>query len=834
MNSGAIMARSAAECVWKRAARSRDSSLPRTICVALVLLTAVSVGGRATADDLFVRPRQVALPASADAIHVADLNEDGLPDLVVAHSAAARVSVLLGRSPGSFGRAESFDVGLSPIAIRTGDVDDDGDDDIVVLNMGASSISTVLNRGGGRFERGPESGVAGRSPRVFNLGRLGNGVNVDAVVCNFETNDVEVLEGDGKGGFASKQRLDAGNNPHALELGNFDGDSLLDLAAPVYEEATELGKVYWFKGKPDGSFEKVGETAVTSIWMRFAVSGDLDQDGLPDVAAIDANGNLHVLRNRGGWTFDVASWPPSTSTEGVEVTWAPPFGFLSALDLDGDGDLDVALRAERGIDIGFRVYWNEPQLAFSTSTDFIAGPGARSFSFADLNLDGLPEAIASAVDDTLRVYYAAGRGAFSMRASIGIVQTPRSLSLMRRTNDSGRKLAAVGSSVVYWLGWGPADTPLLEDAAEFPGFSFTSAVSGDFDGELGDELALAEIVDEEVLVLSANDPADIVATHSAGGIPAQLVAGDIDRDGKSDLLLTRRNGEMATVILSPASDGVRFDVPLGAVPGPVCLGDVDNDGMLDLVAEVDGGIDVLCGNGTGFNRVATVYRTDEDVTTIFTADPNGDARADAVLVSRLGWTIVYSIAMPPDVEAEHMELAFPVRSAVLHDVDSDGHEDLVLGLEGQDRVAILLCDGHGFGAPEFYETGGDPRHIVVADLNGDGRADVSTADFLSRSVSVLKGLPVLATAFLRGDASGDGSTNVTDAVVLLEHLFRGGNSPGCRDAADMDDDGRLAITDAIFLLQHLFLGGAPPPEPYPECGLDATNDVLDCAEPPCT
>lgn len=83
--------------------------------------------------------------------------------------------------------------------------------------------------------------------------------------------------------------------------------------------------------------------------------------------------------------------------------------------------------------------------------------------------------------------------------------------------------------------------------------------------------------------------------------------------------------------------------------------------------------------------------------------------------------------------------------------------------------------------------------------------------------------------FVRGDSSADGRVNLSDALYTLNHLFRGGPDFACEDAADVDDDGSVGLTDAVFLLGHLFLGSETPPPPYPECGIDPTEDDLGCA-----
>jgi hypothetical protein len=83
--------------------------------------------------------------------------------------------------------------------------------------------------------------------------------------------------------------------------------------------------------------------------------------------------------------------------------------------------------------------------------------------------------------------------------------------------------------------------------------------------------------------------------------------------------------------------------------------------------------------------------------------------------------------------------------------------------------------------------------------------------------------------FLRGDANRDRSLNISDAIALLGHLFRGVPIT-CLDAGDFDDSGDLNITDVIAILNFLFEPGEKPtpPPPYPAPGPDPTEDVLGC------
>jgi hypothetical protein len=75
---------------------------------------------------------------------------------------------------------------------------------------------------------------------------------------------------------------------------------------------------------------------------------------------------------------------------------------------------------------------------------------------------------------------------------------------------------------------------------------------------------------------------------------------------------------------------------------------------------------------------------------------------------------------------------------------------------------------------------------------------------------------VMGKGFRRGDVDGSGKLDLTDPILLLEHLFMGRDPPPCQDAADADESGKLDLTDAIYSLEFQFMGGKAPrfPGPY--------------------
>ncbi|MGH2628387.1 MAG: dockerin type I repeat-containing protein, partial [Anaerolineales bacterium] len=92
------------------------------------------------------------------------------------------------------------------------------------------------------------------------------------------------------------------------------------------------------------------------------------------------------------------------------------------------------------------------------------------------------------------------------------------------------------------------------------------------------------------------------------------------------------------------------------------------------------------------------------------------------------------------------------------------------------------------------------------------------------------GKVIIRKAFIRGDSNQDKRTDISDAVHILDYIFKGGPPPKCFDASDTNNDSRLDISDPIFWLNYLFRGGPQPSSPFPVPGVDPDHDSLDCAQ----
>ncbi|HIA26561.1 MAG TPA: hypothetical protein EYN79_00330 [Planctomycetes bacterium] len=113
--------------------------------------------------------------------------------------------------------------------------------------------------------------------------------------------------------------------------------------------------------------------------------------------------------------------------------------------------------------------------------------------------------------------------------------------------------------------------------------------------------------------------------------------------------------------------------------------------------------------------------------------------------------------------------------------------------------------------------------FVASDLAAGSLVEAAIDDF-----GIESRICSIEPLFIRGDTNLDASIDITDAVNILVGIF-GGGVLGCFDAADIDDSGSLNVADAIVLLNYLFRSEGQPDPPFPGCGVDPTDDPLDCA-----
>jgi hypothetical protein len=212
-------------------------------------------------------------------------------DILVANSQGDDVSFFHVDSNGQLILVDSFPVGDLPIYIAKADLEGDGDLDFAVLNQNSADVSVFRNDGAITTSLG-EFFMGGSSFEVafadFNGDSFADLATVDGSVLrvSFQTN----------GAFSPPITLQPGGFLLAVASGDFDGDSIQDIATVNFnQDPATTDDVTIFLGDTEGTF------AVSSIFNTAKdgasdlAAGDINQDGVDDLAIIHDDGSLVAL-----------------------------------------------------------------------------------------------------------------------------------------------------------------------------------------------------------------------------------------------------------------------------------------------------------------------------------------------------------------------------------------------------------------------------------------------------------------------------------------------------------------------------------------------------------
>lgn len=739
---------------------------------------------------------------------VADFDGDGLLDIATADSTSSAISVILGTGNREFsfdpiisipsicsGSGEACETEFdcpegqtcddrgvgSPNGMAVADVNGDGMPDLAIVSGEAQGeVAVVFGIGAGGFAgAAPSPYITGAASRAVRIADLDGNGSLDLVTANRDDGTISVLLSAGSGIFSPAVNYPAGQAPVDLTLADFNGDGNLDVAvANRNSDSFSL-----LLGDGEGAFGTPNPFPA-GLFPSAIASGDIDGDGHADVAVTNKlSYDVTIGFGDGQGGFFRRSFLAPTGPEGVAI-----------VPLADGGTPDVVLLGKSGESDNFSVLLAESERRFRGVETVRTGANPAGIASGDFTGDGLPDLVVSSSSTTDMTFVRPlGGGSFD------------SLSVPAGGASFGVLLADLDFT-------GRPD--LL--------FSVTS--------EGGDELGVA--------------PADgkggfgAVELYTVTDAAAAIEVGDLNEDGRLDVVLTQGENESLAVLLRTAEGGFEppseiFLRPLGEedafFPRDVTAADLDGDGHLDLsVAEYrDAGmLTILYGRGDGTFELPAVNRpSGRRPLGVRAADLDNDGILDILTANEDSSGLVIhrglggrDYAAPVLVSAGTTPAGMAMR-----DVNGDGILDVIVADRSvNDRNVIRPGGGQ---PPSFLagvvqacpfsvclEAGRTPVSVVGADFDDSGIYDLATVNDGGSNVSIA--LSTLEAEVLRGDANADGRVSAADLTAIwgrlpqhnrqaIEGLVRA-DSEAWNQGFDADGDGLVSSVDTTAVAARIF------------------------------
>lgn len=644
-----------------------------------------------TNDFAFHSIEEISLAKESSDLAIEDLNLDGIPDIIVADRIANTISVFRNNFTGSgisFDAPDEFASGLTPIAIATADFDGDGQPDLAVNYKDQSAISIYRNsiQNTTITSISPTSGGPGTEVTITgnnfaNITSVSFGNTPAASYTVISPTTIVAVTGEGSDGLV---KVTTTQNESTFNGFTFLKPAISSFSPASGTAGTEVtitgtnfstvpanNAVYF--GAVQATVTNATTTTLTVIvptgvsWQPISVTA---------FKATAYSSTPFILAYGGTAAFDSASFSARlelnsrVSSEGIALG-----------DFNNDGTPDLAsIEAATGKVSVFANNSNNGNLAFSTKIELTTGNKPYDIAVADVNNDGKLDII------TGNAVPAGGQG---------------TIAVFINTTS--------GSQVSFAL-------PLIMAG----GTDATRLAVADFDGDKNIDIAFANTFTSNISLLRNTSSSTAVSFTAVTGPvlpgkrPLDIIAADLDNDGKAELVISDYYGLNAAVFKNTSSTpgsiifGAATLLSLDGYSLACAAGDLDGDNMPDLV----------------------ISKMKQNARFAFNVWKNTGTQGNFAFTNAGEY--------PLDYEAYSMAIT---------DMNGDGKPDVLAGNGTYNsRVSIfrnLSVSSITLAAAEHYTTGNEPVRILACDMNGDAKQDLITANRLSAIYTSSGGVNIL-------------------------------------------------------------------------------------------
>ena len=367
-----------------------------------------------TGSGTFHKPVYYRLPALnivTNYVVPADLRNNGRTDIVL-QDGDGGISVLLNEGKGVYEDGEWLPVAGAYGCAAAADFNGDGKPDLAMNSTAGISILLGTGEASKPFESGATLALTDAGCPV--VGSLTGGGAADLLVPSNQT--VVAYLGNGGGGFTQASTTSTPGGGF-LAVGDFNHDGKLDFATSGNLLAL---------GNGDGTFQ-TPVTFAPDLYGGFTniAAGDLNGDGWTDlVVTQDTDSFIYVLLNNQQGGFTVTKIVAKDGESLIDPTQ------IVLADLNGDGNLDIVTGSSYG---GVAIYLGDGKGNFTYSAQLVipTGVGGGSVvSVSDVNGDGIPDLVMTQAGiGTVAVFLGKGDGTFRTPYYVGAGPSPGDILL---------------------------------------------------------------------------------------------------------------------------------------------------------------------------------------------------------------------------------------------------------------------------------------------------------------------------------------------------------------------------------------------------------------------